>query len=261
MKILVREFADKVYEWVEAEYNGTNFVIDGSIVKETNIVSVDEDNRSNYVRCEVCGEMFEKGSPKIEEHKSKYSSYHGCFGCPYIREDNTKYLNSEYVLQVDGTFAAKKSYSTQLLCGASWYRTPPIISDDARRGCSFRGCINADMVPIEDIFMTHPGIFDDIITVDKIVDAGYKDANRYGDKTTYQLKGRNNIWAHVNKINIVDYFVLHYKNYTYTLFYSKKYNEFYVPSRGNKNYAKWTPAYVPEATVEYVKKIVASLYK
>jgi hypothetical protein len=115
------------------------------------------------------------------------------------------------------------------------------------------------MNAIEDIFTKNPGIFDDIITSDKIINAGYKTRLQWnGTYTAYQLNGRNQIYALVNNLNIVDSFIIRYHNYEWRVFYSKMKNELYYDRRGV--YGVWNPSEVSDSTVRYIKNKISELY-
>lgn len=259
MKILVRKLGDKVYEWLDAKYTKNYFVVDGKDVSEVDIVSVMDDDRTEYVKCSCCGELLKKGSAEIEAHQNKYKDCKACFDCKYLRDKPVKNIDIKYELQEDGTYLAKKNLVVSLRCGASYWSDPIIHTDEARECCAFRGCTNADLVEVEDIFTEKPCIFDDIITIDKIVEVGYKTATNGHEETFYRLKGRNEIYAVVNKMNVVDHFAIEYRGNSWNVYYSKKYDEFYYCGRNGK-YTRYNFSSMPDTTREYIKNKIAKLY-
>ena len=270
MKALLRLFENDCYVWKDVKYDAKGFYIDGDsdqklTIDETNIVSLSNDNRKNYFKCSACGELFRKGSSKWEKHIQPITDSNRCFSCKYMRVSNAKKLNSKYVLLENGKYAQTQKSEVELKCYNSWHY-PDINSEEARRNCYFNRCVNADVQPIEDIFTKNPGIFDDIITVDQIVKQGYKERyvrNHYW--TNYKLKGKNQIWACVNHMNIVDHFEISYRNNHWTVYYSKKYNKLYHQLHAYGKgyyYGEWKPDhyYITPEAKEYIKKKIASLY-
>ena len=262
MKVLVRSFGDKVYEWLDAKYDKGYFYIDGYELNEADIVSVLDDNRAEYVVCSSCGALIKNEAAAIEAHKNKYKDCSACFDCKYLREDVKKLVDVKYDLQPSGEYVANKNIVVNLQCGASYWSHPIIHTEDARETCAYRGCVNATTQSVTDIFIEKPGVFDDIITVDKIVEAGYKTAlNYHRGSVGYRLKGRNEIYAVVNSMNVVDNFQIDYRGSSYIIYYSKKYNEFYYVGRRGK-YVIWNNfTGMPTATTEYIKNKIAKLYQ
>ena len=127
-------------------------------------------------------------------------------------------------------------------------------------------CSNATAKEVTDIFTEHPDVFEEMITVDTIVEAGYKDRKQYGNIVDYALKGKNQIFAQVNELNIVDHFLVRFRNHEWEVYYSSKYNKFYSKEyayhqgKYRYNYAEWKPM-IPYTTEEYIKKKIAALYK
>lgn len=261
MKVLIRNFGDKVYEWVDAVYDKHQFRIDDTPVDETAIVSVMNDDRSDYVRCDCCGAIVKSIAAEIVAHQNKYKSCEACFDCRHLRENALRKVEVKYDLQEDGTYLAKKSIEVNLECGAVYWDRPSINSDQAREVCAFRGCVNSHMIPVSDIFIEKPGIFDEIITVDKIIEVGYKNADRFPNSTIgYRLKGKNEVYAVVNKLNVVDYFHITYRGDWWSVFYSKKYDEFYTFGCRGK-YEKWNGYRMPSTTFEYITNKIKKLYE
>ena len=116
------------------------------------------------------------------------------------------------------------------------------------------------MKSIQDIFTECPGIFDDIITIDCILDTNFEDRTLHRNGTTYKLKGRDNIVAVVNKIGIVDHFNIIRYSHCWDVVYSKKYNEFYKIWNGL--YIKWNPddEDMPHGTLQRIIDRIAKLY-
>lgn len=262
MKLLLRKFGDECYVWKNAEMkNETNFIVDGKEVKQANVVSIYRDNRNKFVKCPSCGTILKNTDEEIKEHRLKGTTSATCFGCPNLKEYGSKTKSCKYVLQDDGKYIATIKKETNLICGRSWYHNYNINSQEARTNCIYKGCIGATMESIKDVFTEYPGIFDDIITVDRILDDGFKERDQKRDGTTwYTLKGRDNIIAIVNAINIVDGFMVSRYSNNWNVVYSKKYNEFYCIWNGK--YRKWnlTEDVMPHETLQRIKRKIVSLY-
>lgn len=258
MKILLKHFNEEVYVWKNAEMGERGlFVVEGNEVNYDNIVSVSRDNRKKFVRCSACGEIIKKSD--IDKHKAKGSASATCFGCQYMRENGSKQLSVKYSLQEDGSYIGTVKKNVKLMCNQSYYHRYDINSQDARDHCRYKNCATAEMSKIEDIFTKYPGVFDDIITVDSVLDAGFKDRREYGNRVHYTLKARNNIVAVVNKMNIVEYFNVSYRNETWKVMYSKKYNMLFRMNGGT--YRKFECPYgMPTDTFSRIKEKIASLY-
>ena len=71
MKVLLREFGNEQYVWENAEIDSdTSFIVDGERVLQTNVVSVFRDNRTNFVKCSMCGAILKNVPEVIAPHLS-----------------------------------------------------------------------------------------------------------------------------------------------------------------------------------------------
>ena len=258
MDILVRRFNDEPYVWKKAKFVNGKIMVDGHPCAEPEIVSIRNDARKQYVYCSGCGTYFRKGSKKIEEHKAGCDDTSKCFDCKHLSYRRGDILSHKYTTLADGKYIVTTKQKTSLYCTRSWY---DINSQEARDRCVYNRCKNATMETPKCFFLNNPGAFDHIVTVDKILEVGYKNArfDSWNNNTYYTLKGRNTIVATVNKLNIIESFRVSYKNYTYTIYYSKKYNELYVNDNGS-TYSKWNPCNMPNDTRTYIKNKIAALY-
>lgn len=262
MKVLLRSYNGEQYVWKKAEVKNTNhFTLeDGSTVAQTDIVSISRDNRKKFVRCSACGAIIRNTPEEIKEHSLRSTTSATCFGCQYMRECNSKQLSVKYTLQEDGSYVASVKKNLKLACAVGWNRVD-INSQDARNGCKFRLCATAEMQSINDVFTKYPGVFDDMITIDKVLDNGFTERREYtnGNVVEYKLKARNHIIAVVNKLNIVDRFVIDYRGHTISVMYSKKYNKLFGISNGKyiELNGVW---FMPDNTFTNIKTKIASLY-
>lgn len=262
MRVLLRNYNGEQYVWKKAEVKDATKLIleDGKDVFQVGIVSISRDNRKKFVKCSACGEIIRNTPEAINEHKLKGTTSATCFGCKYMREIRSKQLSVKYTLQEDGSYAANVKKSLNLVCSATW-NTPDINSENAREYCKFKQCATAEMKAIEDVFTKYPGAFDDMITVDKVLDNGFTERKERTSKgeVEYKLKARNNIIAVVNKLNIVDRFVIDYRNHRITVAYSKKYDKLFAINNGTYTEVKsiW---FMPDTTFANIKAKIASLY-
>ena len=262
MKVLLRNYDGEQYVWKKAEMkSATKFALeDGGEARQVDIVSISRDNRKKFVKCSACGDIIRNTPEAIKEHRDRASTSATCFGCPYLRESGGKQLSAKYTLQEDGSYIVNTKKSTKLVCKIS-YRYYDINSPEAREYCRFKQCATAEMKAIEDVFTKYPGAFDDMITVDKVLDNGFTEREEYDmrNEVHYKLKARNNITAVVNKLNIVDKFVIDYRSHRYNVIYSKKYNKLFTMSNGRYIVCDsiWG---IPDTTFENIKAKIASLY-
>lgn len=253
MKVLVRNHNGQEYVWKEATYKNSLYIVKGYSYGVAEIVSVMDDDRGNLVKCSACGEYFTKDSPEIEKHKNRYKDINTCFKCDVLYCRPTGDNKTTYEQMDDESYNRVVKTPCNLSCDHGWY-TYPIGSPEAQEGCKHKPCATATMLEIEDIFTKHPGIFDDLATVDKVVEIGYKSV----DGNNYKLNGRNNIVAHVNSVGIVDHFTFHYGSDWFNLVYSKKLDKLF--NLGYYNYEEWNPDWLSESTKTYVKNKIAELY-
>ena len=260
MQILLRDFNDRQYEWFTASYNENGFVVDDVRIYEYNIVSVMNDNRKNYVKCSSCGKIVSKNEKKFDNHKRNASSCETCFNCPSMRTRDELIRKIKYTLNKDGEATRQVESSVKLVCCRSFYDTTyPINSPEAVARCKKRQCANAKGIEISDIFTQMPGVFDDIITIDKILDNGYARINYMDyEYSEYVLNDEFDIQARVNSLNIVDRFVVEYEGYYYNLWYSKKYDEFFTTDDHDK-YCVWKSTYCQEDQ-EAIKAAIRKYY-
>lgn len=263
MKILLREYNGEHYVYKDAKYTKNGFEIDGNRIVEAQILSIPKDNRkAKYDKCSVCGALFTKGSTKWEKHITPVQDASKCIECHHMNRTNSTMKSTKYKLMPNGKYLVTQKHEAKLVCTAQYYgwNYPDVNSDDARAICIYNRCRNAEKIPFTDFFTEHPGAFDEMITVDKILDNGYTEMRRSsGGMTKYKLKAKNSITALVNRLNIVDRFEVSYRNSYYILYYSKKYDKLYVSYNGR--YGEWVPYGVPSTTIERIKDKIKSLYE
>lgn len=225
MKILLREYDSKEYVWVTAKYNGSKFVVNGRVVDEWQVVSIINDNRKNYIKCSCCGHIFPRKGNLFAKHKEVASTNAPCLKCRKLRHNDCGLTQTKYVMNDDGTYTMKTETKVDLYCQYSMWNSFYINSKEALDSCKLRQCGTAHANEIADTFTIWPGVFDTIITVDKILDYGYEKIG-YSDSciTEYIMDSTLGITAYVNSLGIVDRFNISNRNVDRVVWYSKKYN-------------------------------------
>ena len=261
MKILLRETDGEHYEWRTAKYNEGNFYVDGEKVRQTNIVSIVNDNRKNYIQCSCCGQVFRKGDRRFQKHKENAIKCETCFGCRSLYTENRIQTTKKYVMNPDGSFSEKIENNVELYCSkVSFWKTYSIASDTAINNCPKRQCATATEMEIKDFFTEYRGAFDDIITIDSLLDNGYdvriseRSANRYD----IEIYDDYTIGVQINPLGIVDKFYVWYEGDRYWLHYSRRYDELFYDGL---EYEVWNMDYMPTEMRNEIKEIIAKLYR
>ena len=228
MKILVIDRNNNL-SWVDVTYKDRYF---RSLDEETTyylnqIYAVKDDNRSKTVICSYCGKEVSNSPSAIKSHRNMVHKSNKCFDCYYLKHINEKVLSQKYVLNEDGTYFESTKRNVKLVCNHE-YRKYDINTEDAKRVCKYRGCENAEFYRIKDFLTEYPDAFDEFITIDRIIDSGYKEMYKYNDHITFHLKGKTRIAASVNNQGICFSFRLDYQRNSYVLRYSKKYDRVWV---------------------------------
>lgn len=257
MKVLLREwrYGEKCI-WKDATYNGKNkgWLVDGHTIIESEILSVLNDDAPNYVRCSVCGKVFQANSDEARQHTNAQVDVNQCFKCQNLRERDVCGRNTVYIAQDGSTFAATDTRTCTLECMFS-YPYQRITPTEMPSKCIHLMCNGASMEPLSTFFTRYPGAFDAMITVDKLIEMGCEEEGNL----SYRVKGRNTLNAHVNSIRVVDMFILHYNRRRYVLNYSKKYNKVFGVDNGTYNeLSSYTE--IPAETAQYITKKIATLY-
>ena len=265
MRALLRSWSNGDYTWKDVTYRNNGFYVDETHTDEANIVALEDDNRNEMVKCSVCGELFTRDSEHWAAHIAPVTDTSKCLTCHHLRAEKVLALEDvQYELMSDGLYKATTCDSVVLKCGYKYWDYPRIESQTARQRCEFNKCASATLMEITDIFTEHPDVFENIITVDKIIEAGYKERRIYSAFSEYRLKGKYSIWAVVNNLNIIDHFTVNYRNDSWNVYYSHTQKTFYttryVSSRREYQYEEWNPAYMTLEAKENIKKKIASLY-
>ena len=261
MKILLRNYNGHPYVWATAKYNNNRFHVNGDQQSESNIVSIINDNRKKYVQCSSCGQVFRRGDPKFYTHKANAIKPETCFGCKHLIPDENHTLSRKYKVNPDGSFSEILEISVELKCAESGFWTYyDINSRTAINSCPKRQCANATEMEIDDFFTKHPGVFDDIITIDRLLDEGYEVGLQevYDSKYDIEYEDEYTIGVVINCIGIVDYFYVWYNGDRYYVYYSKRYNELYCDCGG---YTRWNPSSMDDNLRTEIKNKIEKLYR
>lgn len=229
MKVLMRD----TLKWVDAKFDPlTNRIVDGSltIIYENNILSVKDDDRTKYVVCSKCGKIIPNTPKAIKEHKEASCSSAACFACPYMAEHDVDTVTKKYTLNEDGTYTKNLKENMHLVCTYVRYSkgTFDINSEEARKYCNSRGCMDAQLSSIDSVFIKYPDLFDTMITVDMLNPKCWNFYEKdYYDGYIFKARKRFALYAHVNSKGIVTKFVHAFGRSREDLLYSHKYNKLF----------------------------------
>lgn len=258
MKLLIRDNYNNL-TWQEALYKSGNFISTDESRYYNNecIYAVKDDNRNKTVICSGCGVEVRNTPSAIKAHRNMINKSNKCFECDYLRHRNETVLSQKYVLNEDGTYNESTKRTVTLGCGNRW-RYPDINSDEARDICKYKRCEEATFKKIEDFWTKYPNAFEEFITIDRIIDAGYKSMYKSAHEIAFELKGRANLIAYVNDQGLCYRFVLRHRSHRYHLRYSKKYDKVCVDNYSNKELSALP---ISDDTEEAIIKKLRTLYK
>ena len=251
------------YQWHDAKWDGKTKLlsIGKNRLNTTDIISVENDPRTKYLQCTKCNSIIKNTKKAISEHIQLKSNSKTCLMCPYLRSSNEDILKESWVKNDDGTYTRVKKTVCSLGCGNSWGH-PSIDSNDARLACMYRRCDANTLVPIDDFFIKYPGAFDDMATVDALDKSKWQlYCKHYNDYIEFNWKGRYNISVYTTNLGIIDYIKCNYRNKTYYIVYSKKYDKMFAIDYGA--YKELT-ANNSDFSIQYyneLRKIMKDIYK
>lgn len=237
MEILLRKLDDKSYVWTEAQWKDGKYYIDDDIfgpcaVEQVNILAVKNDERVNSVQCAYCGAIIENSPEAIEKHYAEQEAKKDCIHCSKMRINGDKMnVIVGFVANGDGTYKRTETSDVNLGCRIDYW-TEDINSASAKRNCIYAQCRRKGVRTINDVFVKYPNLFDKFITVDLLESKKYQREEYANGRWRYDLKLRGTLKACVNEFGIVDYFLLTTRDFTYTLYYSPKYNKLFTQNWG-----------------------------
>lgn len=267
MKVLLRQLSDsQYYVWMDAVYENGRFRIvyengHKQNIADTDILAIKDDNRSEYVVCNNCGIMIHNDPESIEAHFAEQESQRNCFKCGSLRRNYIQSVYAEMENNPDGTIRVTETYNAELRCGQSYWNSPMVNTDAAKDICVYYRCRKRGVHPIEDIFTKYPNLFDKHITVDVLNANKYlpdADGMRNG-YFEYDMKLRSTLKACVNKLGIVDHFVVKCRSYKYNVYYSAKYDKLFFADY--TTYSEHMPNYMSEAKYNQIHAKISALYK
>lgn len=259
MKLLVQD-SGKSLVWKDAVYQRGQFYLDnGTKTCDTNsIYSIKDDNRDNIVICSACGAEIPNNKWAIKAHRNMVNQSNKCFECRHLEHSNAKTISHKYVLNEDGSYAESTKRNVKLLCKMGW-KHYDINSDDAKTQCKYAACENAEFRHVNDFWTKYPNAFDEFITVDRIIDYGYKQMYKRYDHIEFELKGRGSIIACVNYQGVCYGFAIRHRNNVYSIRYSKKYDKALCCEYGNFKELQALP--LAESTRDAILNKLRTLYK
>lgn len=261
MKAILREEGNEhfVVKEVKLTLDGNYETAEGKCYNEGNILTIIENAKSKMAVCSACSEIIHNTKKAIENHRNMHKTYEGCLNCPSVRFRANKDDKTKYTLNDDGSFNMITKNNGRLGCGRS-YSFYDIMGEKRKGVCKYNGCANAEIKPLQTFFNKYPGAFDDMITIDTIKDMK-EVREHYTGYTKIKLKCRGNIYAYVNKKGIICYFEFEARYETLQVYYSKKYNKFFIYKYGKYEEITGRPSYDMTSTRwEYIKETISKLY-
>lgn len=258
MKILIQDNAGN-FVWKDAEYKNKSFFIKGSNNSKciSDIYAVQDDDRHKIVTCSACGKEVPNTKAAMKAHQEMIDKAEKCFECRYLKAKNANVLSHKYTLNEDGTYNESSKRCVSLVCHKTWDDWD-INSQEARQRCIYAACEHATFNQIEDFWTRYPGAFDDMITVDKIIDFGYKSMHKYGDNIEFTIRCRSTLYVCVNPQGICSSIKLVANRHTYYIRYSKKYDKVWYESHGTLS--ELSNLGLAESTVKSVTDKLRALY-
>ena len=251
------------YRWYNADWDGQSklFSINGNVIVQTDIISIENDPRGKYVQCTKCGSIIKKTKKAIEAHAQLGMSSKTCLTCKYLKSYNETEVKESFVKNDDGTYIRTRNATCSLGCGNA-YRKTLIDSPEARDSCMYRRCGLNTIQPISDFFTKYPGAFDDMATVDALDmnkwEMNYKSLD---NSASFRSKGRYNIYIHTTNLGIIDRFECNYRSNHYTMAYSKKYDKIFVFKYGEYSEPTATGSGFSTQYYNALMQIMRNIYK
>ena len=251
------------YKWRDAHWDGqTKFLsINRNRITTSEIIAIENDPRTKYVQCTKCGSIIKNTKKAINEHAKWGSNSKVCLVCKNLRHSNETELKETLIKNDDGTYTRTKKTVCSLVCGNSWGQ-PDIESVSARSACMYRRCSANTLGPIEDFFIKYPGAFDDMATVDNLDMSKWEVyCKHYNDWIEFNWKGRSNISVFITNLGIIDKITCHYRNKSYQIVYSKKYDKMFALTYGEYRVLTETNS---DFSVQYYNellRIIRNIYK
>ena len=217
------------YQWKDALFDVARNVItdvNGVEIHATNIISIEDDVRTNYVRCANCNHIILNTAEAIDAHYNAHSNSSECFQCFYMRCVTGLDAGKTYERNADGTYTQHQNSNCKLYCTRRHGLSIEIDSENARNNCIIHQCRERNsMIPLDDFFIKYPHAFDNVATIDALDQDRWKFNKKSGDYYIFHTTGNANCDAIVNSMGIVDRFISHFNQRKYPFRYSKRYNK------------------------------------
>lgn len=232
MEALLRRFNDNYYVWKNVTWQNGRYYVDGTLISQTSILAIKDDNRGKYVQCMHCGAIINDDPECIERHFAEQEANKNCFECGSLRVNNKRNLLIVYEKNDDGTYHQTATSDVNLCCSQTW-PSHNIDTIDVNRFCVYYRCRKSGVMPISDVFMKYPGPFEKQLTVDFLKEKGFAYEEYTNGYFEYDLKMRGTLKAYVNELGVVDHFAIKGRWDKYTIYYSDKYDEIFYVQNGN----------------------------
>lgn len=259
MKILIRN-SNSDLVWQDVTYSGGLFcTVNGNKYQENQLYAIKDDDRNKMVICSACRKEIPNTPASIKAHQNMVCDKNKCFECSYLYKDEKKILSHKYALNEDGTYTENTKRTVDLWCGINWRKRMDLNSEEANKYCHLAACQNATFKSIEDFWTKNPGAFDEFITADRIIDAGYTDSSKHSDNIWFDLRNKTSFHAVVNKQGICTHFLMKYRGIKYEVRYSKKYGKAWFVDYGC--FKELSKIGLAESTINSIMRKLKTLYE
>ena len=258
LRVLMRD----TLEWRNATWDQQSqyLSVRGSSVSSTQLVAIENDPRVKYLVCSKCGMIVRNTKKFIAEHAALAQSSKACLTCPVLKTTNVQQKVESYTKNADGTYTYNQKQKCELKCGNSraFYS---IDATEARGVCRYRQCTADTLKPFDDVFIKYPDLFDEMATIDALSNEQWNLYYKNSTYTKFKHTGKYTLYAYINKLGILDRFVLEYRNGTYEFVYSAKYDKMFLIDYGCYEEITNGSHSFTSTAVNNLLKIMHSIYK
>jgi len=261
MKVLLRNLNGEHFVCTDVEYNYKGFhTKSGQKINEVDIVEIFRDTRSNYVLCDICGELVKNTPEAIEAHWKAKAKEKNCLTCDNCCEGyDKKQVKKTYKADEEnpGKYISTVTTRMSLHCNYTYPRQE-INTQEADRYCKYYRCRDAERHTVNDFFIKFPHPFEDLPTCDMLVQKKWKIEKIYGGYIYYHHPKMKTLKAAVSNKGIVDHFIVHdtSRSGVVRAVYSKKYDKLFFMKNGIYKTSNFdVPADRKESCLQKIKEL------
>lgn len=179
--------------------------------------------KGKYVVCNRCNAVIPNTEAAIEKHTTLHKDVSGCKGCNYLT--NKKSIVETKTYKRNGKCYERSTWHLEHACGRCW-NAPVITEETIAAYCTKARCTRENIVPWNNIFTKYPHPFEQAITIKHLMNKA--NVKIIGDHTA-EIKSRYQIRIELCK-GIAHRISVGKGNNDIYLFYSKKYDKFFLSS-------------------------------